>query len=48
MPIERADWDAWLHGTPEQAQALIQLPAFELFAHGAANLAQQVELPIED
>ncbi len=48
VPIERADWDAWLHGTPEQAQALIQLPAFELFAHGAANLAQQVELPIED
>jgi len=43
--MERARGDAWLHGTPEQAQALIRLPALELFVHGAANPAQQVEFP---
>ncbi len=47
VPIERGDWEAWLQGTPEEAQNLIRLPAFELFKHGAANPAQQVELPIE-
>lgn len=34
VPIEREHWDAWLHGTVEQARALIQLPELELFAHG--------------
>ena len=26
VPIECADWDAWLHGSPEQADQLITLP----------------------
>ena len=45
VPIEPADWDQWLHGTPEEAAALIRVPSLETFAHGAADPAQQVELP---
>lgn len=26
VPIERADWDAWLHGSREQAEGLIRVP----------------------
>ena len=46
VPIEREHWDQWLHGTPAQADALIQLPALEVFAHGAADPAKQVPLPL--
>lgn len=46
VPLEREHWDAWLHGTPAQAAALIQLPALELFDHGAADPAQQVDLQL--
>lgn len=37
VPIEPADWDAWLHGTAAQAEALIRLPVAELFRHGPAD-----------
>lgn len=47
VPLERAAWDTWLHGTPAQAAALIQLPALELYSHGAAEPEKQVELPVE-
>jgi len=44
VPIEEPYWDQWLNGTVEQAEALIQLPALELFKHGAADPAKQVDL----
>ncbi len=44
VPIEQADWDAWLLGTAEQAQALIRLPAMEVIRHAAADPTKQVEL----
>ena len=31
VPLEKGDWDTWLHGTIEQAEALIRLPKIELF-----------------
>ena len=45
VPLEKGGWDAWLHGTVEQAEALIELPALELFKHGAKDPAQQIILP---
>jgi putative SOS response-associated peptidase YedK len=44
-PIEKDRWDEWLHGSPEQADALIQLPAPEIFLHGAADPAKNIPLP---
>lgn len=46
VPIEPADWDTWLHGSLEQAEALIRVPPIEAFRHGAADPAKQVDLPI--
>lgn len=39
VPIERADWDAWLHGTPAQALTLIRTPPVETLRHAAADPA---------
>lgn len=44
ISIERADWDLWLNGSIDDAKSLIQMPALELFAHGAADPTKQVEL----
>lgn len=44
VPLEREKWDEWLHGTVEQAEGLIQLPAVELFTHGAGDLPRDVPL----
>ena len=46
VSIEREHWDRWLQGTVEEALTLIQLSPIELFKHGAADPAKQVELPI--
>ena len=46
VPIEPRHWDQWLNGTVDQAAALIQLPALELFKHAAANPAKHVDLGI--
>ena len=46
VPLEAADWDAWLHGTPAQAQGLIRVPAPELFRHAAADPTRQLQLPL--
>ncbi len=46
VPIERADWDAWLNGTPDQALALIRLPAVDVFAHGPVDPASPVRLTV--
>lgn len=45
VPIEAARWDEWLHGSVDQAEALIQLPALEVFLHGAGDPAKNVPLP---
>jgi putative SOS response-associated peptidase YedK len=37
VPIWEQDVDAWLHGSREQAEALIRLPAPETLAHGPAD-----------
>ena len=44
VPIERAQWDEWLRGTVQQAEALIQVPDAEVFRHGSADPAKQVLL----
>ena len=46
VPLEKGDWDAWLHGTVEQAEALIRLPPVELFVHGPQDPTKQVQLPL--
>ncbi|GAB3653178.1 SOS response-associated peptidase family protein [Ramlibacter alkalitolerans] len=45
VALERNDLEQWLEGTREEAAALIRLPAHDLYAHGAADAAQQVPLP---
>ncbi len=45
ISIERADWETWLHGSNEEAMALVRLPPEELFAHGAADPAAQEQAP---
>lgn len=47
VPLEREDLDAWLHGSPAQAAALVRLARMELYEHGAVEPAQQVELPVQ-
>jgi len=44
IAIESRDWGAWLHGTVEEALALVRLPPEDLFAHAAADPARQVPL----
>lgn len=45
VPLERDRWDEWLHGSVEQADALIQVPSLEVFRHGAADPAKNIPLP---
>lgn len=46
VPIEAGDWDAWLHGTVEQARALIKLPALDLIVHGPEDPDKRVGLDL--
>lgn len=46
VPIDRAQWDQWLHGSLDQARALIQLPPQGLIQHGAADPAKTMPLPV--
>jgi putative SOS response-associated peptidase YedK len=46
VPIEQERWNEWLHGTMEQAMALITLPEMGCIAHGAAEPELQVALPL--
>lgn len=46
VPLEKGDWDTWLHGAVEQAEALIQLPAIERFQHGPLDPTVEAELPV--
>lgn len=47
VPIERGDWDQWLMGTAEQAEALIKLPSLEAIRHEAADPSKAIVLTIE-
>lgn len=44
IAIERADWEQWLHGSIDEAMALVKLPPEHLFAHGPADAQQQAAL----
>lgn len=44
VPLEEADWDAWLNGTVDEAAALIKVPPVEVFNHGAVDPAKHVAL----
>jgi putative SOS response-associated peptidase YedK len=46
VSLERADWEQWLHGSIEEASALVKLPLPESIAHGPADPAQQVPLEL--
>lgn len=47
VPLERDKWDEWLHGSVEKANALVVLPAQEIFKHGAGDPAKNIPLPGE-
>lgn len=44
VPLEKESWDAWLHGTVEQAQSLIRVPPLDVFVHGPVDPAVQLDL----
>jgi len=46
VQLEPGQWDQWLNGTTQQAEALIQVPEMELFRHGAVDPSKQVEIPL--
>lgn len=46
VTLEPDAWQTWLHGTPADAAALMQLAPIELYDHGATDPAQAVELPM--
>lgn len=48
VTLERDQLETWLHGSREEAAALVRLPGPDLYAHGAADPAQQVDLPIPE
>lgn len=43
VPLAPGDWDQWLNGSVAQADALIQLPSEDVFRHGPAEPAQDVQ-----
>jgi hypothetical protein len=45
VPIERADWDTWLHGTRDQSMDLIKVPPAELLEHGPSERGNPLRLP---
>lgn len=52
VPIERADWDTWLTGSPSQALALVRTPPASLLRHGPADpnlpMPAQMAGPFDD
>lgn len=46
VPLEREDWDLWLHGPVDAAEQLIRVPDASLYVHGPADPDVQVSLPI--
>jgi putative SOS response-associated peptidase YedK len=46
VPIERDDWDLWLHGPKEAAESLIRVPPVERFRHAPAEPDKAVVLSL--
>lgn len=46
VPLEVGDWDQWLSGSIEDAQALIRVPDEDLFRSEAVDQVRQVNLPL--
>ncbi|WP_440111518.1 SOS response-associated peptidase [Acidovorax sp. BL-A-41-H1] len=46
VPLEKDDWDAWLHGSIDQADPLIRPPSIERFTHGPLDATLVVALPV--
>jgi putative SOS response-associated peptidase YedK len=46
VALEGSDWDQWLNGSNTDAATLVRMPGHELYAHAAADAAQEVALPI--
>lgn len=44
VPIEERDWDAWLNGSVQDAEGLIQVPPMELFVAGPVEAQRQTSL----
>jgi putative SOS response-associated peptidase YedK len=44
--LERDQLDVWLHGSAEQAAAVISVPRVDVFAHGPADPSVDVRLPV--
>ncbi|WP_260263956.1 hypothetical protein [Delftia acidovorans] len=47
MIVESGNWDAWLHGTPDQADALIKLPPLGVLRSGAEKPQEEALLPAD-
>ena len=45
VPLEKCDWNTWLHGTLNEAEALIRVPPLDLFVHGPLVEGLAVTLP---
>lgn len=45
VPLEKCDWNTWLHGTLSEAEALIRVPPLDLFVHGPLVEGLAVTLP---
>lgn len=45
VPLEKCDWNTWLHGTLSEAEALIRVPPLDLFVHGPLVEGLAVSLP---
>ncbi|WP_447915865.1 hypothetical protein [Delftia acidovorans] len=45
--LESGDWDAWLHGTVAQADALVKLPPLGALRSGAKKPEEESLLPAE-
>lgn len=44
VPIEQADWDTWLYGPKDAAEALIRVPPVELLDHGPADRSTPAQM----
>lgn len=45
--LEQGDWDAWLHSTAAQADALIKLPPLGALRSGAEKPDEEALLPAD-
>lgn len=44
VPLEREQWEQWLHGTAGEAAQLVRLPSAGLYVHDAVDPGRQVPL----